>query len=192
MSAAIKMIHVAKREINIADEDYRALLERVTGCASLREMSDGQHQAVIGEMKRLGFQAKGKAKPHGLQGPYAGKLLALWLSAWNLGVARSDDPHALISFVERQTGISQVRWVRDRADAMKAIEAMKKWIAREAGVQWPPYTADPRPLKVAVIAAQHRLLGFGDAYLDNPANSAAQLDAIIAGLGKRIRAKGND
>lgn len=189
MSAAIKMIHVAKREIGIADDDYRALLERVTGCASLREMTDRQHHAVIDEMKRLGFQAKGKARPAGLHGPYAGKLLALWLSAWNLGVTRSDDPQALIAFVERQTGIAQVRWVRDRADAMKAIEALKKWIARESGVVWPPYSPDPRPLKVAVIAAQHRLLGFGETYVDNPANTTAQLDAIIAGLGAQIRAR---
>jgi hypothetical protein len=189
VTAAIRMIHVAKREIGIADDDYRALLERVTGCASLRAMDDRQHQAVIGEMKRLGFAAKGKAKPSGLEGPYAAKLLALWLSAWNLGVARSDDPHALIAFVERQTGVAQVRWVRDRADAMKAIEALKKWIAREAGVVWPPYTADPRPLKVAVIAAQHRLLGFGETYIDNAAHSNAQLDGFIAGLGAQIRAR---
>lgn len=189
MSAAIKMIHVAKREIGIADDDYRALLERVTGCASLRAMNDRQHQDVIGEMKRLGFAAKGKARPAGLQGPYAAKLLALWLSAWNLGVARSDDPQALIAFVERQTGIAQVRWVRERADAMKAIEALKKWIARESGIKWPPYTADRRPLKVAVIAAQHRLLGFGEIYVDNPANSTAQLDKIIAGQGAQIRAR---
>ena len=70
---------------------------------------------------------------------------------------------------------------------MKAIEALKKWIARESGVVWPPYSADLRPLKVAVIAAQHRLLGFGETYCDNPANSAAQLDAIIAALGEKIR-----
>ena len=186
MSAAIKMIHVAKREIGIADDDYRALLERVTGCASLREMTDRQHHDVIGEMKRLGFQTK--PKTGALQGPYAAKLLALWLSGWNLGVVRSRHSTALISFVERQTGISHVRWVRDHDDAMKAIEALKQWIARESGVVWPPYSPDPRPLKVAVIAAQHWILGFEGSYVDSPANSLTQLDAIIAGLGEKIRA----
>ncbi|WP_432769783.1 MAG: regulatory protein GemA [Sphingopyxis sp.] len=188
MNPAIKMIHVAKRDVGIEDSDYRAMLERVTGTASLREMSDRQHQAVIGELKRMGFQAKPRAGK--LAGPYGAKLNALWLSGWNLGVVTNRSEDALIAFVERQTGIAHVNWVRDRADAMKAIEALKKWIAREGGVVWPPYTADPRPLKLAVIAAQHRLLGFGGPYVDDLTNSLAQLDAIIAGLGEQIRAQG--
>lgn len=187
MSAAIKMIHVAKREIGIADDDYRAMLERITGSSSLRAMTDRQHQQVIGEMKRLGFQVR-QGTAGRLQGPYAAKLLALWLSGWNLGVVRSRNSDAMIKFVERQTGISHVRWVRDHDDAMKALEGLKKMIAREAGVEWPPYSADPRPIKLAVIAAQHRLLGFGGPYRDDPANSPAQLDAIIAALGEQIRA----
>lgn len=187
MSAAVKMIHVARKDLGLSDERYRDLLFGATKgeTTSLRAMSDRQHQAVITEMKRLGFEAKAKAGK--LSGPYGGKLNALWLSAWNLGVVTNRSEDALIAFVERQTGISHVNWVRDRADAMKAIEALKKWIAREAGVVWPPYTADPRPLKVAVIAAQHRRLGFAGPYVDNPVNTLTQLDAIIGGLGAQIR-----
>lgn len=186
MSAAIKMIHVAKREIGIADDDYRALLSRVTGTASLRDMSDRQHHDVIAEMKRLGFQAKPRTGK--LAGAYGAKLNALWLSGWNLGVVRNRSEDALIAFVERQTGISHVNWLRDRDDAMKAIEALKKMIARDAGVDWPPYTADPRALKIAVIAAQHRLLGIAGEYADHPVNTLADLDNIIGALGAQIRA----
>lgn len=187
MSAAIKMIHVARRELAMEDDDYRDLLGRVTGKTSLRLMTDREQSAVIGEMKRLGFAVKSKAGT--LQGPYAGKLLALWLSAWNLGVVRSRASQALIAFVDRQTGISHVRWVREPRDAAKAIEGLKTWIAREAGVEWPRVIdADGRGNKVAVIAAQHRLLGFGGPYIDNPANPTASLDRIIAALGEQIRA----
>lgn len=191
MNAAVKMIHVARKELGLDEEGYRDVLYGATNGAttSLREMSDRQLQAVVAKMKALGFQAKPKGST--LQGVYAPKLLALWLSAWNLGVVRSPDQNALIAFVDRQTGISHVRWVRDRADAMKAIEALKKWISREAGVEWPAYTADPRPLKIAVIAAQHRLLGFEGSYVDNGAHTNAQLDGFIAGLGAQIRAKAN-
>jgi hypothetical protein len=184
MSAAIKMIHVARREIGIADDDYRALLERVTGSASLRAMSDRQHQDVIAEMKRLGFAPK--ARTGRLDGPFAGKLLALWLSGWNLGVFRSPHDQALIAFVERQTGIAHVRWVREARDAARAIEGLKKWIAREAGLEWPAHD-DARAHKLAVITAQHRKLGFAGEYVDHPVNTLGDLDNIIGALGKQIR-----
>src|SRR3546814_5628829 len=50
-----------------------------------------------------------------LTGPFAPKLVALWLSAWNLGVAHNRHEHALIAFVERQTGIAHVNWEIGRA-----------------------------------------------------------------------------
>lgn len=188
MSAAIKMIHVAKRELGIDDDDYRVLLGRATHGAttSLRKMTDGQLQDVIGEMKKLGFEPTTAGRK--VKGPFAPKLLALWLSGWNLGIVHSKDEKALIHFVERQTGIAHVQWLRDPRDAAKAIDGLKLWIAREAGVEWPKSTAATgREYKVAVIAAQHRLLGIGARYIDSTAVSDAQLDKIIATLGARIR-----
>lgn len=192
MSAAIKMIHVAKRELGMNDDDYRVVLGRATRGAttSLRAMTDGQLQDVIGEMKALGFvPTSSSASSRKVRGPFAPKLLALWLSGWNLGVFHSQEERALIHFVERQTGIAHVQWLRDPRDAAKAIDGLKLWIAREAGVEWPKSAAATgREYKVAVIAAQHRLLGLGDVYRDSAANSDAQLDKIIAALGARIRA----
>src|SRR3546814_1167239 len=57
-----------------------------------------------------------------LTGPFAPKMVALWLSAWNLGVAHNRHEHALIAFVERQTGIAHVNWVRDQRDGAAAVE----------------------------------------------------------------------
>lgn len=188
MSAAIRMIHVAKRELRMDDDDYRAVLGRATQGAttSLRAMTDGQLQAVIGEMKKLGFAPTSAGRK--VKGAFAPKLLALWLSGWNLGIVHSREERALIHFVERQTGIAHVQWLRDPRDAAKAIDGLKLWIAREAGVEWPKSAAaSGREYKVAVIAAQHRLLGLGEVYRDSAANSDAQLDKIIAALGRHIR-----
>lgn len=188
MNAAMKMIHVARKELNLSEERYRDLLFGATkgAATSLRAMSDGQLQDVLGEMKRLGFQARPKVGR--LRGAYGRKFNALWLSAHALGIVRNPSEDALIAFVERQTGISHVNWVRDARDAARAIEALKAWMTREAGVEWPKASeSDGRAAKVAVIAAQHRLLGFAGPYVDSPANSSAQLDKIIAGLGAQIR-----
>src|SRR3546814_9383807 len=80
-TAAIKLIHVAKRELRMDDDDYRDLLFRTAGQSSAKDLSDDGAQAVIEEMKRLGFRPKTQ-RNGALTGPFAPKLVALWLSAW--------------------------------------------------------------------------------------------------------------
>ncbi|MEC9342671.1 MAG: regulatory protein GemA [Pseudomonadota bacterium] len=139
--SALATIHVARKQLGIEDDDYRDLLERVTGKRSSAEMSDAERGKVLEEMRRLGFVST--SRPGGsngtrrrLQGKYAGKLQALWIGAWNLGLVRDRSDAALISFVRRQTGIDHVRFVRHAKDAARAIEALKGWMARDADVDW--------------------------------------------------------
>ena len=188
MSAVMKAIHVGRKQLGLDEDDYRALLVRVTGKNSLRAMNERERQAVVQDMRAHGFggQAPARALGRRLEGPFAGKMLALWLSAYELGVVRNRSADALIAFVERQTGIAHLNWVREGRDANRAIEALKAMMARDGGVEWPKEQS-PRAAKVAVIAAQHRKLGFGETYVDNPAFDLKQLDAIIAGLGAQIR-----
>ncbi|MEX0971502.1 MAG: regulatory protein GemA [Paracoccaceae bacterium] len=134
MGGAIATIHVARRLLNIDEETARDLYERVTGKRSLRAMTIYEHGAVIEEMKRQGFEPHAKkGSQRALSGRYAPVLRALWLSAWNLGVIRNRDDQALIAFVARQTQIDHLNWVKDPADAARAIEALKAWIRRESG-----------------------------------------------------------
>ncbi len=67
---------------------------------------------------------------HKLTGKYAKKLQALWIAAWNLGIARDRDDKALLAFVKRQTGIDHTRFLVYADDAKRAIEALKGWINR--------------------------------------------------------------
>jgi hypothetical protein len=133
-------IHVAKKQLGLDDDTYRAVLVRVTGVSSSRDMSPAQRQAVLDEMRRLGFEPAAGARSNGarkpLEGPFARKLQALWIAAWNLGLVRDRRDEALSAFVRRQTGIDHVSFLRDAADGKKAIEALKGWLARDGGVQW--------------------------------------------------------
>ncbi len=185
---ALKLMHVARRELGLDEDDYRAVLERVTGKRSAADMDNGERAACVDEFKRLGFAASQEGHRRRLDGPYAGKLQALWLSAWHLGIARDRRDSALTAFVERQTGIASTRWLRNAYDAQAAIEGLKSWIAREGGVRWPS-KGGPKAQKLAVIDAQRTRLGLpqidGMAVLQ--AYGRDRLDDVIADNGVMIR-----
>ncbi|MBJ3783391.1 regulatory protein GemA [Devosia sediminis] len=131
----IAAINVAKRGLAMEEQDYRSLLERVTGKTSLREMNGPEHVRVLDELRAKGAPkliVKGKE----LAGPYAKKLQALWIAGWNLGVIHNRTDAAMLAFIKGQTGIDHTRFLRDAADARKAVEALKSWVAREGGVVW--------------------------------------------------------
>lgn len=132
--SVVKAIYAGIRAVGVAEEDDRRdLYERVTGKRRLREMTPSEKEAVLTELRRLGFRARPGRRQ--LDGPYARKLQALWIAAWNLGLARSRDDKALLAFVARQTGIEHTRWLHDPHQAEKAVEALKAWTGR-AGVMW--------------------------------------------------------
>ncbi|CAA0129002.1 Uncharacterised protein [Starkeya nomas] len=101
---------------------------------------------------------------------------------------------ALVAFVERQTGIPTLNWVRDAEDANKAIEALKDWINRITPVTWnaSAHALRARRMsvgrwrKLAVVRAQCRVLAEPvPVALD--ALSDAELQALQSTLGRRIR-----
>lgn len=133
--SAVKTIYAGIRALGIAEEDDRRdLYERITGKRRLREMTPAEKETVVAELRRLGF--RNAAPRRQLDGPYAKKLQALWIAAWNLGLVRSREDAALVAFIRRQTGIDHPRFLRDPASADKAVEALKAWLARDGGVMW--------------------------------------------------------
>jgi hypothetical protein len=203
---ALAAIHVAKKQLGLDDETYRAVLMRVAGKASAGDMTEAERQRVVDELRRQGFKRAGK----GLEGPFAKKLQALWIAAWNLGLVRDRRDVAMLSFVKRQTGIEHTRFLRDPADARKAVEALKGWMAREAKVDWTDGDHKPawQRLPGAKIAlAQWDILhpdpplldpeaGFGGfrrfveerAFNPLPRMTAREWAGIMNTLGERIRA----
>lgn len=139
MSLIAKM-HVAKKQLGLDDDTYRDALERVTGKRSAKDMTDGERSAVILFFTNAGFQNR-PAAPRSdgrkkLTGKYAGKVQALWIGGWNLGLVKNKDDAALLAFVKRQTGIDHTRFLRDGDDAHKVIDALKGWLARDGKVDW--------------------------------------------------------
>jgi CRISPR/Cas system CMR-associated protein Cmr5 small subunit len=134
---ALAILHIAKKQLGLDDNTWRDLLERETGKRSSKDMSDGERGRVLDVLKSQGFKPASRSSRKGLEGKYAGKLQALWIAGWNLGLMRENGADAaLLAFVKRQTGIDHTRFLRYHDDATKAIEALKAWLARDGGVDW--------------------------------------------------------
>jgi phage gp16-like protein len=201
----LAMVHVARKQLGLDEDTYRSVLERTTGRCSAKELTPRQLDLVIGEMKRLGFEPTSKPARRGLEGPYAAKLQALWIAAWNLGVVHDRTDRALMAFILRQTGIPSSRWLRFPEDARKVIEALKAWLAREAGVEWAPIKgADPafNDPRCRIVNAQFgRLVTLGGTDGRGPISTARELTGktnytaygagdwmiLMNALGRRIR-----
>lgn len=204
--SALAAIHVAKKQLGLDDETYRAVLVRVTGKASAGAMNEAERRNVVEELRRQGFKPAKK----GLEGPFAGKLQALWIAAYNLGIVRDRHDAAMLAFVKRQSSIDHTRFLQDAADARKAIEALKGWMTREAGVDWTIRQTLPAIMndeRFRVAWAQYGCIAPGATYAGNMADflrlsgtilgksGAAKLDKITRGewqalmnhLGERIR-----
>lgn len=161
-AAQTRAIHSLKKQIaGFEDDDYRALLQREFDLSSSRLLSERQAIHLIDILKGLAGQRAGarvRTAAETADGRYAPILRALWIGAYNLGIARSKDDRALIAFVTRQTGLSHTRFLNEPADAAKAIEGLKKWMGREGGVAWPKESKDPLPRKRALVEAIARRL----------------------------------
>lgn len=143
-------VHLLAKQAGVADDDYRDLLERETGRRSAAALSEPQLAHVCELLAKSGGAKMVKA-----EGPYAGKLRALWISGYHLGVARSRSDASLIAFVTRQCRVDHTRFLVDAGAANKAIEGLKAWLARTADVRWQDWPDNPRR---AVAEAQVRLL----------------------------------
>lgn len=137
MTSSIAAIHVAKKSLGLDDDTYRAKLARITGKSSVKDMTEVERQKVLTVFRNDGFRPiEGKTQVKGLTGKYAKKLQSLWIAAYNLGVVRDRRDDALLAFVKRQTGLDHTRFLHYADDARAAIEAMKGWLKREAGVSF--------------------------------------------------------
>lgn len=193
MSAALAKLHIARKELQIDESAYRAMLLRLTGQESARGLSEQQIGVVLDEMKAKGWKPTvvvqggrraGKtdaaSRPRQADHPVARKARALWISLWQLGEVREPSDAALEAFAKRQLGCERLQWA-DQAQGYKLIEALKAWGER-AG--WPQDLAGVEPDE-RVLTLKRRLLSAiaaKIAELEFPTRARAYADlAKIAG-----------
>lgn len=155
--ALIAKVKIAAKELGICDDDYRAILLRVTGKSSSTACSEHELVAIVEEFKRQGWQATPKkAVTRAADHPAANKARALWISLHQLGAIDDAAEAALEIFARRQLGCLKLQWA-DQGQMFKLIEALKAMAERHG---WDQSTANTnngshviRVLKVRLLTA---------------------------------------
>lgn len=203
----IARIHAAAKAAGLDEDSRRDLLEGLTGKRSSRDLTRQEAARVIDRLNVLtaSVAPPGRRPGKTMSGRWSSVLRALWLAGYHLGVIENRDDSALIAFIERQTKITHPRFLIDREDASTAIEGLKAWLSREAGVDWSAKhfvvqrgqggavtsSGEIRCPKRNVIAAQLEIfrqldLPCPDVRLE-PETSDADLDTMMACLGHQLR-----
>lgn len=128
--ALLAKVHIAKKDLKLTDENYRAIMARITGRSSSAECSERQLEQLLAEFRRQGWTpkpGKGGGKPS--DKPYVRKIYALWREAGIVGAVDNASKEALRAFVTRQTGKSAPEFLA-ASEANKVSEALKAMIAR--------------------------------------------------------------
>lgn len=130
--AMLAKVHLAAKELQLAEPAYRAIIHRVTGGAhdSAGACSDAQLDQLLAEFRRMGWKpAKGQAggKPSGK--PHVRKVFALWADMCRAGIPDHPDRAALVAFVKRQTGVDNPEWLTAE-QANQVTEGLKAWQRR--------------------------------------------------------------
>ena len=140
MANHIAAIHVLKSKLRMTDDDYRALLQTLTGKSSSKDMTDAEQRAVRDHMQALGERmgvVQGTTQRRPLSRtqfdrlkketrPKERKVWALWNQLHRDGKIANASAAALNAWVLRQVDVSALRFATDpQLDTL--IEGLKAW-----------------------------------------------------------------
>jgi phage gp16-like protein len=130
----LALIHVAKKQCGLKEDEYRALLQGTAGFKSARDIEHlEQFDAVMDGFRKLGFHSTAKKRPPRMPGDawrcspeQRAKIEAAWQT-----VAVHQTAAALDKMARRITGVESVRWI-DQKQAGKLILALRAMM-KQAG-----------------------------------------------------------
>lgn len=135
----IKLIHVARRKLQLDDDTYRSVLMRITGKQSCRELRVGQLEDVLKALEDKGFK---RTRPRSAvrrqrETDVSAKVRGIWQQMHKDGFTHDGSDIALDAFVAKMTiktnegqGIATLAWCRGD-DLLMVLESLKQWHIRE-------------------------------------------------------------
>lgn len=212
--AMLAKIHVAKKQLQLDEDDYRQILLDETGRTSAGDCTEAELERALQRFEAKGFKPlpkAGAAKPANrpAQHPVARKARALWISLYHLNAVDKPSEQALEAFAKRQLKCERLVWA-DQRQGFKLIEALKAMAQRHGWPQvdasgaalssiklneglctailWKLKGADEVPAGWTINDAAFRLCGI-ECGAEGPMNAEAY-QRLAKALGDKLRAAG--
>lgn len=120
-----KLIHHAKRWLDMSDPDYRAMLQRVAGVTSSNDLDDASFTAAMAELGRLGFPTVQKAPQYGERPGMATPAQINYIRSLWRKYAGTEDEAGMRRFLDKHFKVSSLRFM-DLDTTSKVIVTFKK------------------------------------------------------------------
>lgn len=120
----ITAIKTLQKKVGMCDDDYRAMLEQLTGLRSCTKLSEPQLNHVLEYLHRLEQQMFGGSAGQ------IGLIRHLWATMYQYGMVQNNSPHALDSYCLRMVKTPLGRCTPPQCQRL--IECLKRWWRRAA------------------------------------------------------------
>lgn len=118
-------IHIARQQLGMTDEDYRALLSRVAGVRSSKQLTQHSISRVLRELERLGFQPKPSQKSKGKPLNFNSSRMPAMIEKVEAQLADMGLSWSYADAIgKRMWGIERTAWVRDEQMLKGMISAL--------------------------------------------------------------------
>lgn len=139
----IAKIHVAKKQLGLDDDTYRAVIVTATQGkkSSCRECTEWELENILEHFSEKGFKAGRKVSPKTRNKDYktpTDKIRAIWIGMYKIGMLDDGSEAALDAWVQRTTskknggmGIERTAWLHTHPEMeARVLEALKQWRMR--------------------------------------------------------------
>jgi phage gp16-like protein len=122
----IALVKIAQKQLDMAEQDYRALLQRVAGVSSSTALGEARFTAVMAEFARMGFESTAnkerrlEAQRAGTHATYRQRMKIQGM--WNTWRGRADEP-GLNHWLSHHFNVGHLRFLA-RDVAPKVIKAL--------------------------------------------------------------------
>ncbi|MAI62435.1 MAG: hypothetical protein CBB87_08165 [Micavibrio sp. TMED27] len=131
----IAKVHIAKKQLGLCDDNYRAILYGATDKDSCKDMTLDELDLALKAMKRAGFKPKAKSTPKRAgtkkmaDDEQSKKIRALWLNLYHLGAIDDPAETKLCAYAKRMSSVERLEWLTPK-ESNKVINGLRGWLKR--------------------------------------------------------------
>lgn len=131
-SKKLGVIHIAKKQLALSEEDYRGILQLVGGVESAKDLSEHGFEAVMFHFCQLGFRSTWNRQNLGYRpGMASPRQVAMIRKLWGQFTEEQGTEQTLSKWLDHKFHISSVRFL-DSGKAHLVVGALKRMTSKDA------------------------------------------------------------